>query len=371
MFSKLQGFSFWLIIISVMVSGCSHTDSSPLEPANSTPLSSGSQNTPLPSRTLSPIPSLTLTPSLTREPSQTRTSTPIPSPTWTTTPVPTLPAGVNNEVEVAGFNSVRYHSLNQSFTNREVNGYFVTHSHIQNTADASNAPIYGLRLEFSADNQGLEPTEEHLIASGPEGFEWFFGNVEEEPIQNIYRSDAYLKSDDSYRVPFTPGFDASLIVDKEAFTEPGVQTVTLTITPREELDFLDFIFHLDGGAYGERFDATIANLEPGEHRGPAGERITVTADRKNIAVMSLPLVVNEPYSFSMTLQVNPLPGGGTTYRPYFSISTLPGSMAGPSEATGNSITIPVEGIGSWTWSAIGEYLWKSSGVGLQYALSLN
>lgn len=358
--------------MSATVSGCSLTDSPPLEPiVNSTSLSSGSQNTPLPSKTLSPLPNSTLTPSLTLTPSPTRTSTPIPSPTWTTTPVPTLPAGINNEVEVVVFNSVRYHSLNQSFTNREVDGYFMTHSHIQNTADASNAPIYGLRLEFRSDNQGLDPTEEYLVASGPEGFEWFFGNVEEESIQNIYRSEAYLKSDDSYRVPFTPGFDASLIVDEAAFTEPGVQTVTLTITPREELDFVDFIFHLDGGAYGERFDATITNLEPGEHRGPAGERITVTADRKNIGVMSLPLVVNEPYSFSMTLQVDPLYGGAVIYRPYLGIATIPGSTGGSSESTGNSITIPVEGIGSWTWSAIGEYLWKSSGVGLQYEVSFN
>ena len=281
-----------ILIMSLIISGC------------------GPEQLISPIQTSIPNPTLTQVPTLTETTIPTMTLT--PAPTLTPTPIPTLPPGVNNVVKVNFFNSFRYHSRVQDFINREVNGFLHCAIHLQNTPDDSSAPVYGLGLEFSTEpgvTTKSNVRKEYLELMGPPVFKWFFGNVPEEPIQNIYMSEAYFEPQGSFAAPFIPGFDASILVDKMNFSEPDVQVVTLTIVPRQNLfnsDFSpDFIFHLDGGTYGGAADVVITSLDPGEHRGPAGERITVTQDRKNIAVGDLSLTINEPYSFSMTLRVDP------------------------------------------------------------------
>lgn len=261
--------------------------------------------------------------------------------------------------------------MSQTFTNREVMGSFETAITLQNISDDSSAPVYGLGLEFSTE-PGItieRVREEYLEILGPPVFKWFFGNVPEEPIQNVYGSEASIVPGSSFRAPFTPGFDASISMDKTNFSEPAAQVFTLTIVPRQNF-ITDFIFHLDGGAYGDAADVVITSLEPGEHIGPAGERITVTLDRKNIAVDTLSLTINEAYSFTMTLQVDPRQPN-TTYKPFTAIAWILPGGSDRGTTLGNMLTVQVDKVGIWTWTAIGEYLWEWQGPGTQYGVDFN
>lgn len=338
-----------ILITSLIISGC------------------GSGQTVSITQTATPNPTLTQVPTLTETAIPTMALT--PAPTLTPTPIPTLPPGVNNLVMVNFFNSFRYHSTGKTFINREVNGFLHNAIMLQNTPDDSSAPVYGLGLEFSTE-PGVTKSNvqrEYLELMGPPVFKWFFGNVPEEPIRGV--TEAYFDPEGSFGALFTPGFDASISVDKRNFTEPGAQVVTLTIVPRQYLYNPDFIFHLDGGAYARYADVVISSLDPGEHRGPAGERITVTPDRKDIMVDDLSLTINEPYSFTMTLRVDPRQPN-INYEPYVGIAWLPGE-SNRGTTLGNMLTVPVDKVGIWTWTAIGEYLWEWQGPGTQYEVSFN
>ena len=314
----------------------------------------------------------------TAEPTPTLTLT--PAPTLTPTPAPTLPPGVNNVVHVNFFNSYRYYSYLDTFTNREVDGFFHAAMMLDNIPDDSSAPVYGLGLEFSTApgvTSHSNVRTEFLELMGPPVYKWFFGDVPEVPEQSslsLTSPEAYFDPEGSFGAPFTPGFDASISVDKSNFSEPDAQVVTLTIVPRQKLENLSFIFHLSGGYYRDAADAVITSLDPGEHRGPAGERILVSPDRKDIDVApDLPLTINEPYSFTMTLRVDPSQPN-ITYKPYTAIAWIPGvSSDRDTRGTilGNMLTVPVENVGIWTWTANGEYLWEWQGPGIQYEVSFN
>lgn len=340
-----------ILITSLIISGCG-----PEQLFNTT-------QTSTPSPTFIQVPTLTET--------TTPTMSITPAPTFTPTPIPTLPPGVSNLVHVDFFNSFRFHSVAQAFINREVKGFLHNSIHLQNTPDESSAPVYGLGLELSTEPGVIQRgvREEYLEILGPPVFKWFFGNVPEEPIQDVYMSEAYFEPGGSFGALFTPGFDASISVDKMRFSEPDAQVVILTIVPRQDLYNPSFIFHLGGGTYGGAADVVITSLDLGEHRGPAGERITVTPDRKNIGVDDLSLTINEPYSFSMTLRVDPHQLN-TKYEPYLGIAWLPGESIRGTEL-GNMLTVPIDKVGIWTWTAIGEYLWEWQGPGTQYEVSFN
>ncbi len=96
----------------------------------------------------------------------------------------------------------------------------------------------------------------------------------------------------------------------------------------------------------------------------------VSADRKDIAVDTLPLVVGQPYPFEMTVNVNPKKPG-TRYKPYVSISWMyPGeSMRGTVE--GDALSLPIEEVGTWAWTSVGAYTWQWQGPGLQYQVIFN
>jgi len=259
--------------------------------------------------TKAPLPSATNIPAFTLTPGRALTKTPVPS----------LPPGIVNEVQVDYFKSIGYRSLEETFTNREVVGSFSSSSHLQNCADASGAPVYDLKLEFHTEVTEDYVQRENLVESGPPVFMWSFGDILEEPIPGEYTSEAGICFDEQYSVPFTPGFDASVKVDKEFFYETGYQEVIVTLIPRQDIQHAGIGFHLDGGQYGANADAVVLDIEPVESRGPYGEQIRVTEDRKDIGISEFPILLNEPYVFSMLLEVSPK-GDGVTYRPYTAIA---------------------------------------------------
>jgi hypothetical protein len=297
----------------------------------------------------------------TPSPSLTPTITQTPSPTLTPTPIPSLPPGVENFMRVDFNNGFSYHNNGLSFSNHEVNGTGHVATHLQNTPDDSHAPVYDLGLEFTAkiDEDELDDNirEEYLVGIKHPTYKWFFGNVPEEPLRDVYMSESYIEL--AHGIPFTPGFDASLSFDKTAFSEPDIQTITITIVPRVEMTYPGITVHTQGGSMGTVAAANIFDILPGEHQGPKGEIVSVSPDTKDLFVNNLPLELDQPYSFSFSIKVEPN-GPNIIYSPWVSISWCPQTESpsgdlGFGNKKGNMLELDIDKIGTWTWTANGEY----------------
>ena len=298
------------------------------------------------------------------------TSTTMPSVPSTTSSIPELPSGIENVVTVSWFNRYNFDVRGQVFENREVEGVFQTHVSLENVADDSQAPIYGLRLKFSTD---LRVDSKGPIPSRvpDEVLTWDFGDVEE-ATEYVESPGAVI--DFNSPVRFTPGMDASVSLDTITFSEPGTQTIALTIVARRDFSFWDFIFHLDpdNNSEGVMADVEAISLEPGDQVGPAGERIRVTPDRRDVAVDTLPpLVDGQTYTFEMTVSVDPKEPF-TRYKPYVAIAWLAPSSSSPEIVRGDALSLPeVDELGTWDWTSAGMYTWEWQGPGLQYSMALN
>jgi hypothetical protein len=312
------------------------------------------------------IPSPTKTQTITATPIPTQTSLPTETqlPTLTMTPAPTLPPGIENLVRVDFVNSTDFYTKSQQFSNHEVSGVSHWNTIFTNKPDQSKAPVYGLGLTYLSDLDSISSNirQQFLIKAEHPNYAWFMGDVPEELVQDVYKSEAYVESDESSNNPFTPGFDASITTDIQSFTEPGTQTVTITITPRQQLTFAGITVHLNGGPLGNVADAEISSLSPGEHQGKLKEQISVSPDKKDLFINQLPVELNKPYNYSFTVKVNPKTPN-TEYRPYVSIGWLP--LPDPAsdkkvEGTikGNSLEHHIDSMGTWTWSANGMYTWN-------------
>lgn len=288
-------------------------------------------------------------------------STPTPVPT-TPTPVPSLPPGVNNVVYVAFNSNAQYASPGDTFVNHEVTGFAGPDTHLENSPDSSHAPVYGLGLEFSSEVGRMEAIgEEDFVSYEPPIYRWFFGDVPEEPMRELYRAEAGVEPR-NMPIVFTPGFDVSISMDKTSFSELDYQVVTITLVPRQTITQPGFVAHFQGGYYGDSADVEVIDLPIGENRGPQGEIIYVEADKKNITVTDLPLTINEPYIFTMTLKVDPN-RSSVVYKPYMAFNWIPQettvfgkSVNGTTQ--GNTISWTVRNVGTWTWHAAGEYTWN-------------
>lgn len=292
-------------------------------------------------------------------PTTTPTKTPTQSPSLTPTTIPTLPPGIENKIKIEFNNTISYTVNGVSFSNHDVDGFSHWATHLQNIPDASLAPVYGLGLEYQAQNEnvGKNYMHENLVSSKHPVYQWFFGDVFEEPINEVYMAEAYIES--AQPIPFTPGFDASISTNISGFSETGIQTITIMIIPKQKMTFPGITVHTQGGPNGNLVNAEIVDPPPGEKNGPNNEIISVSPDKKNLFVNNFPLEENRPYSFVFSVKVDPH-GQKTNYLPWVSISWCPqlkstGKDMSFGQKLGNELKWEIENTGTWFWTANGEY----------------
>jgi hypothetical protein len=330
-------------------------------------------------KTATPVQSLTPTftfaPTLTPTVPATATQTQTPEPTLTPSPVPSLPPGVVNLVRVSFLNTTSYDSPELIFISHEVNGVSHWAPTLQNTPDKSHAPVYALSLEFKSkmDEIGSNIMRNTLVVEDPPIYKWSFGEVPEEPVRDVYTSAAYVESADSFSNPFTPEFDASVTVDKTTFSEPGIQTITITIIPRGSINPPHITVHTRPG--GDMAEVKVLDIPVGEQRSSNGEVISVSPDRENLFVAELPIKKDKPYDFTFSLQVDPHKPE-IKYLPWISISYSPRV---PSRGTviksengmerGNTLVWDIKDVGTWTWTAVGDYKWNWQAGGAHYMVN--
>jgi hypothetical protein len=253
--------------------------------------------------------------------------------------VPTVIAAPEamNEVHVDFFTGYEYEVPGDVFINGEVTGKMDWHTRIVNTPDETGAVVKDLKVTLTNPDNGT-PIDE-----------WSYGDVPEE-VGSCWTPDAVKFGDIKHSpVVFTPGFDASLSIDKTVFTTPDTQTVTITVTPRDQRVIDNMGIEVVARIESDVVDAVIIS-----HMGE-GE-FELSQDGK-IFGMHLPktLELDIPWSVTVKLQVTPkVPK--VEFRPRIPIGTnLPEESSGTT--TGSSASYTNEA-GTWTVSAEGDHVWS-------------
>lgn len=272
----------------------------------------------------------------------------------------TLAQQAGNEVMVHFLSSIRHEVHGDTFTNKEVSGISSWHTRVINTPDETGEPITDLQVILNSELQFDLVPDQYLIKMGPPVYEWSFGSAPEASSEYLaWLPDACIGFTSAEQSPFsfTPGFDVLRSANKTVFSGPDTQTVTITITPRENIDQLENLsvcVHAKPNPDGGHFiDAHITSVSTSFQ-----EHIELSPDGYDLDIRNIPLEINIPWQCTLSLEVEPeVPK--IEYMPYVAVGwgnphTEPyasGTISGKSVSFSNDA-------GSWIVSGKGNYVWS-------------
>ena len=239
-----------------------------------------------------------------------------------------------------------------TFTNSELTGLRSFRiDTIENTDDETGAPVKDLRVTLDSNLvfDRVGGGEALTIKIGPPIYEWSYGDLVEKSQYQGYSKDANVFFN-YYATTIKPGFDASRSFDKTLFTVPGTQTVTITVTPREEwLEKLCVAVIAD--------ENNSVNPVIISYSSTDAEEITFTADKHRLGFWFIPVKLNTPLTITVTLLVTPkVPE--VDYKPTVGIQPERYSEADMGTTIGSSMSYTMPDVGTWTVSAEGDYVWN-------------
>lgn len=266
-------------------------------------------------------------------------------------------ATAQNEILVDSCERWAYEVHGDTFTSKEVRGRRNMNTILLNTPDITGAPVKDLVVTFTSQ---LEPTNwfhEYLVELGPPVYEWHYGDEPEKPLDMMGKApEAFVEFGDLFPCVWTAGLDVSRSVDKTVFTTTGVQTLTITITPREEnIHFLALAVHTLIKDQENVVDAIILDAEVSS---PKGERVTISPDGRDLYIEPIPIEVDTPWTVTATIRVTPkVPK--IEFVPFVGLNWF-GLYGGASTGVtrGNFVTCDMGTAGVWTWEAEGDYIWN-------------
>jgi hypothetical protein len=231
------------------------------------------------------------------------------------------------------------------FTNGAVVGRESWEAGMYNDGDETGAPVIngGLSLASGLLFDAIYPEPATM---GPPLYEWFFGDVPEESWG--FGADVGSNSPEVFPVTFTPGFDASRSVDKNHFTEPDIQTLTITLTPREvEVTerFMMTISALEDDLVNPVITSPTTDEEQGIHLDPDGHWLSIDPTG---------LELNTTYTYYVTIEVTPKVAE-VEFMPWVYVRWFENLASGT--AVGSSVSYPAGEVSTWTLSATGSYEW--------------
>jgi len=220
-----------------------------------------------------------------------------------------------------------------------------------NEPDETGASVTGLRLTLDSE-MVLGVEHDKLTKMGPPVYEWSLGDLVEEPERTGWSWDAFVIGQS--RTKITPGFDASRSFDKTEFSATGIQTVTITVTPRDEqIDRVEIFVHTDEDAFADVVVVSYSSTNGGD--------VSITEGGHRSGIHSIPAETDIPLTVTVTLRVTPkVPC--IAYTPYTAINLHRPSVAESGVTTGSSVSFTDEA-GTWIWTADGDYVWYWFGSG--------
>ncbi len=176
---------------------------------------------------------------------------------------------------------------------------------------------------------------------------WSFGEVPPGTGHEVYVGFGSLDSPGVVPVTFTPGFDASRSADKTEFSAPGIQILTITVTPREATEQFGILIFAD--------ENDLVN--PVITSPTSGDGIELRQEGHQLVISPAGLALNTTWTITVTIQVTPkVPE--VEYLPFVGIGWREPVASGT--ASGNSFSLPVADMGTWTVNAEGDYVWNWS-----------
>ena len=245
-----------------------------------------------------------------------------------------------NKVEAQFSTCLIYDSPEDIFTNGEVTGRNEWHANI-----GSWVPLTGLTLTLDSTLNFDHIMKENLTTTGPPTYVWSFGDVPPETRSAAYVGFGSLDSPGVAPVTFTPGFDASRSADKTEFSAPGTQALTITVTPREGTKRFGIVIHAD--------ENNLVN--PVITSPTSGDGIELKREGHLLHIEPTGLALDTSWTITVTIQVTPkVPE--VEFMPYVCIGRSEPLASGT--ASGNSISLRVTDMGTWTLSTEGSYEWN-------------
>lgn len=257
-----------------------------------------------------------------------------------------------NAVVVDATTNWEYEPEGDSFTNGSVIGTRNWGTHLHNQLHETGESLTNVALDLD-NNTGFEfdwVQDEHLADSGPLDYRWEFGLV---PVDGHANGGVGFGSPETPPVEFTPGFDASRSVNPTEFSGDGphIQTLTISVTPREELPWIGIGINAEPR---EGVDAIITSPT-------TDENIQLSPDGRNLNIHLENPEIGTTYTFTVTLAVT-LTQSEAQYLP--SVMVMRGEGLGSGSDTGTSLTVNALGAGTWTWSTTNstdtEWQWYES-----------
>jgi len=248
----------------------------------------------------------------------------------------------------AGFATNWYYAVpGDTFTNDEVKGRKEWHADIWNEPDETTAPVSAAKLSLDSGLVFDGAQEENRTTMGPPTYEWSFGDVPEESKAG---AGVGFHTPDPSPATFTPGFDASRSADITEFTAPGIQTLTITLTPLEVIDG----FHI----YVDAREDDLVNPVITSPTTDESQRIWLAPDGHWLDILPAGLEIGTTYTYNVTIEVTPkvpkvqfMPRVTIDWGEKIASGTVSGSSVSPSAGG------PASEAGTWTWSATGDYTW--------------
>ena len=260
-----------------------------------------------------------------------------------------------------------YTAPENTFDNREVTGNTWWQAGQWNQPDTTEDPIAGLELSLDTDLAldwypfGTPPT---LVTEGPPTYQWAFGDVAEaEDEERNFFVHPKNPADDVLG-SFTPGFNASVSVDRVKFLQSeGAQEQTLTLTvekvdPAAHFILLFLTDELPGSSLPflsvDKDDLVEAAITS-SFSFPEWTDV-VFPGRTGFIMDTMHIPAGETWTCEVPIEVTPkVPS--VEYKPVVFLTSQDPYPERQSHV-GNSHSFEVDSLGTWTWSAEGEYDWQ-------------
>jgi hypothetical protein len=257
---------------------------------------------------------------------------------------------INTDIASIEFVSARNFGIDGDIFNNElVNGFKFWSSHIGNTADGSGSTMYNLTSTLNSvyDFLWQEPgAQEHDKTL----YNWSFGNVPENGTYGIAVGGDW---DNTIFVDYNPGFTVSRTISPRILQQDGQQVFTLQVTAKEEMDHLRILISVNPNTLITPiiFETDATDLPESTDSYPGPNRWDVYLHHPQVDTL---------YTLQAVISVDIADGlGAVEYVPQVDIVCV-NSTDIPQQKSSSVTCDPeqLDGLGSWTWSADGDYLWN-------------
>ena len=247
-----------------------------------------------------------------------------------------------NDISILFATIQNYNAYGTSFTDSEVNGTESWSSNFANTIDSTNEVVNGLSvsLDSSKTFDGLSPKPDLY---GPPTYHWSFGDITQNPLPDWSPQAVVGLKASTSPVTFKPGFDVSWSADKTIFSSPGIQTITLTLIPKETQNY-NIAFKARQTSFVK---ATINPPIPDE-----SGNIDLAADGSSLTIYKHQQPAGAVLKYTIAIQVTPN-NQTVEFLPDISVSSSQDLWG--ENVSGSSFSRTIANVGTWTWTAQGDY----------------